>query len=241
MSDRADLEIILRSHFPLVTVNTDEEVRAVNLFRTIAPRVELPLSRWTSTDGLDSIVGDATFNPSELRLVGETQLESNTRSTTEPEYALRVIRNAKQPGIILLLDFHPFLSEPVNVRLIKEIAQDHDVRRQKLVFVSHTIELPAELVRYSAGFNLKLPNSNQIGRIITEESAIWASQHVGENVLVEHGGECAAQEPHRPYRHGRAAAGTQRDLRRRCDNGRRRTRDRGGEARVGRPARPVGI
>jgi AAA+ superfamily predicted ATPase len=185
MSDRDDLEIILRAHFPLLTVSTYEEIRTVKLFKVIAPRLRLPLSRWTVTDGLDPIVGDATFNPSELRLVGEVPVDTHSRSTTDPEYALRVIRNAKQPGIILLLDFHPFLREPVHVRLIKEIAQDHDARRQKLIFVSHELALPAELARYSASFNLRLPNSNQIGRIITEESAVWAAQHIGENVRVD--------------------------------------------------------
>lgn len=185
MSDRDDLEIILRSHYPLITVNTFEEARTVNLFKTIAPRVELPLSSWTVTDGLDAVVGDATFNPSELRLVGDSPANTATTSTTDPEYALRVIRNAKQPGIVLLLDFHPYLSEPVHVRLIKEIAQDHDVRRQKLIFVSHAIDLPPELVRYSASFSLRLPNVNQIGRIVTEESAIWAAQRGGDNVRVD--------------------------------------------------------
>lgn len=185
MSDRDDLEIILRSHFPLITVNTHEEARTVNLFKALAPRLDLPLSRWTVTDGLDSVVGDATFNPGELRLVGESPIDTSTQSTTEPDYALRVIRNARQPGIILLLDFHPFLREPVHVRLMKEIAQDHDARGQKLVFISHEIDLPAELARYSASFSLRLPNTNQIGRIITEESAIWATKHVGENVRVD--------------------------------------------------------
>ncbi len=185
MSDRDDLEIILRSHYPLITVNTFEETRTVNLFKRIAPLVDLPLSTWTVTDGLDAVVGDATFNPSELRLVGDNPPDTATTSTADPEYALRVIRDAKQAGIILLLDFHPYLKEPVHVRLIKEVAQDHDVRRQKLVFVSHAIDLPPELVRYSASFSLRLPNMSQIGRIVTEESAIWAAQRGGDNVRVD--------------------------------------------------------
>ena len=185
MSDTDDLEIILRSHYPLITVNTFEEARTVNLFKRIAPRVDLPLSAWTVTDGLDAVVGDATCNPAELRLVGDNPPDTATTSTTDPEYALRVIRNAKQAGISLLLDFHPYLNEPLHVRLIKEIAQDHDVRRQKLIFVSHAIDLSPELVRYSASFSLRLPNMNQIGRIVTEESAIWAAQHQGSSVRID--------------------------------------------------------
>jgi hypothetical protein len=185
MSDRDDLEIMLRTHVPVITVCTFEELRFVGLIRQIAQGLDLPLGRWTVTDGLESLLGDATYNPQELRLVGDNPVDTETRSTTEPGYALRVIRNAKKPGIYVLLDFHPFLNDPLHVRLIKEIAQAHDVHGQKLVFVSHALELPAELARFAAGFSLNLPGPNQIGRIITEESAIWATKNVGENVRVE--------------------------------------------------------
>lgn len=185
MSDRDDLEIMLRAPVPVLTVCTYEETRFVDIMRQLARRLDLPLGSWTVTDGLQSLHGDATYNPGELRLVGDNPVDTDTRSTTDPAYALRVIRNAKKPAIYLLLDFHPFLPEPVNVRLIKEIAQAHAVHGQKLVFVSHELSLPAELSRFAAGFSLSLPGPNQIGRIITEESAIWATQNAGENVRVD--------------------------------------------------------
>jgi len=185
MSDREDLEIILRAHFPIVTVATHEELRLVNLFKQLAPRLDLPLSRWTVTDGIEALVGDATFNPGELRLLDAHAVEPAARSTKDPEYALRIIRDAKQAGIFLLLDFHPFLSEPVNVRLVKDIAQEHDRRRQKLVFISHHVELPPELNRFAAAFTLRLPNINQIGRIVTEEAAVWSAQKGDDNVRVD--------------------------------------------------------
>ena len=185
MSDRDDLEIILGSHVALITVCTDEEMRIVDLIKLITPNLGMPLSRWTVTDGLDALIGDATFNRNELRLMDDSDIEAGAKSTTDPEYALRVVRDAKQAGIILLLDFHPFLSEPVITRLIKEIAQDHDVRQQKLVFISHDISLPREVERFSASFELKLPTPREIGRIINEEAAIWANRKVGERIRVD--------------------------------------------------------
>jgi SpoVK/Ycf46/Vps4 family AAA+-type ATPase len=185
MSDRDDLEIILRSHVALITVCTHEETRIVDLIKSLAPALDMPLSRWTVTDGLDALIGDATFNRNELRLVDESHIEARAKSTTDPEYALRVVRDAKQPGIILLLDFHSFLSEPVITRLIKEIAQDHDIRRQKLVFISHDIKLPRDVERFSASFEIKLPTPRAIGRIINEEAAIWASRKTGERIRVD--------------------------------------------------------
>ncbi|MFT4564615.1 MAG: hypothetical protein ACI9BW_004384, partial [Gammaproteobacteria bacterium] len=185
MSDRDDLEIILRSHVALITVRTHEETRVVDLIKSIAPGLEVPLSSWTVTDGLDALIGNATFNRNELRLVDDSHIDAQAKSTTDPEYALRVVRDAKQAGIILLLDFHPFLGEPVIARLIKEIAQDHDARRQKLVFISHDISLPRDVERFSASFDLKLPTQREIGRIINEEAAIWANRKVGERIRVD--------------------------------------------------------
>lgn len=185
MSDRDDLEIMLRAQVPLITVCTYEETRLVDMLRQLARRLELPLGSWTVTDGLESLHGNATYNPRELRLVGDNPADTEARSTADPGYALRVIRNAKKPGIYALLDFHPFINEPVHVRLIKEIAQSHAVHGQKLVFVSHDLTLPAELARFAAGFSLSLPGPHRIGRIITEESAIWATQNAGENVRVD--------------------------------------------------------
>ena len=112
MLERNDLEMVLRSQLLLVAIRTHEEVRAVKLVKSITPALEQPLSCWVITDGIESLIGDATFNPSALRLVGELHTDLSSTSTTDPQYALRVIRDAKQSGIFLLLDFHPFLKRP---------------------------------------------------------------------------------------------------------------------------------
>lgn len=186
MSDREDLEICLRGNFPLLTINTFEETRALDLVRRIATKMDVPLSQWTISDGLKSIIGDATFNPAELRLVGnDVAGAGESRDTCEADYALRVIRNAKTPGIFALLDFHPFMSDPLHIRLLKEIAQKYAVHGQRIVFVSHDIQLPTELSRLATSFNLSLPGVNEIGRIVTEESAIWSARSGGDNVRVD--------------------------------------------------------
>jgi hypothetical protein len=43
-----------------------------------------------------------------------------------------------------------------------------------------------ELERYSASFNLSLPTTRQIGRIVNEEAAIWATRKAGENIRIDH-------------------------------------------------------
>ena len=185
MTDRADLEIILASHFPLVTVCTHEEQRTVDLFRMLARRLNFPLSCWSVTDGLNATVGEKIFTADEMRLVGNNLEDDTPRSSTDPETALRVIRNSRHPGIVLMLDFHPFLDEPVHIRLIKEIAQDHELRRQKLIFISHDLSLPNELQRFSASFSLKLPTSIELGNIVADEAETWAAKNAGRRIRAD--------------------------------------------------------
>lgn len=185
MDDRKDLEILLAGHFPLITIASFEEPRAVEMITSIANRRSWSLSRWSVTDGLVPITGDALFNADDLRLEGQAAVPDATRSTRDAEAALRVIRNARQAGIVLLLDFHPFLDEPVNVRLIKEIAHNHDLRQQKLVFISHDIQLPPELSRQAASFSLALPGYTELARVVAEEAEVWALRRPRERIRAD--------------------------------------------------------
>ena len=52
MNDQHDLELILKSHFPIVTIETHEEHRAVDLLKKAAGTLGKELLQWTITDGL---------------------------------------------------------------------------------------------------------------------------------------------------------------------------------------------
>ena len=184
MSERKDLEITLASQIPLLTVTTHEELRAVQMIRAILARGDASLSQWSVTDGIKSLCGDPLVSADNLRLQGEHHV-TDSRTSADPEAALRTIRNSGQSGYIIMLDFHPFLSEPVHVRLIKEIAQEYSTRGQKLIFISHDITLPSELSRFSAQFELSLPSTVEIGRIVAEEAEIWATRNPGKRVQAD--------------------------------------------------------
>jgi hypothetical protein len=44
------------------------------------------------------------------------------------------------------------------IRIIKEVSQDHALNAHHLVFVSHELEMPPELNRFSAQFEISLPD-----------------------------------------------------------------------------------
>ena len=110
MHDQHDLSLILDSRVPIIVVETHDEQRFLESLvamvtgsGTIGYR---PLFRWTVTDGLQRL---------------DIQMEPQP-TNADPEQALRHIRSVEQPGIYALLDFHPYLADPVHVRLLKDFA-----------------------------------------------------------------------------------------------------------------------
>jgi len=88
------------------------------------------------------------------------------RHAVEPRDVLGHIRAVTKAGIYALLDFHPFLKEPVNTRLLKDIALAARSTRSVVVLVSHRIDLPNELVGFSARFELRLPDADGLRRLV---------------------------------------------------------------------------
>lgn len=158
---------MLDSGTPIVIVETRDEARFLQLLVDLAVAQRAtgyrPLFRWTVTDGLQR-----------LDLALEQQQQD-----AEPEKALRQIRTAEKPGIYALLDFHPFLTEPVNVRLLKDIALGAATNRSSVVLIGHRVELPAELQPFAARFTLRLPDPAERLAIVSRCVAEYREEHAG--------------------------------------------------------------
>lgn len=185
MNDQHDLELILRSHFPIIRIETHEERRAIELLTQTAKGQKKQLQQWTVTDGLKTLVyNTGSSNPSanHLSLLDNKTLEDN--EAPSPAKTLRAIRDHQQSGIYAFLDFQKHFDDPVITRLIKEIAQDFFVNEQILVFICHDLELPEELSKFVANFELNLPDKKKIKTLLQEEARAWALKS-GNNVKAD--------------------------------------------------------
>ena len=95
---------------------------------------------------------------------------------------LRHIRAVDKPGIYALLDFHPFLSDPVNVRLLKDIALAAATAKVTVLLIGHRIELPPEIKSASAQFNMRLPSHGERLAIVNACVEEHREQHGGVKV-----------------------------------------------------------
>jgi ATPase family protein associated with various cellular activities (AAA) len=169
MSDQRNLESLLASRFPLVAIETNEEMRARELLARIARGKSWPLMSWSVSEGLE----------------GANLMGGVTAQTNEPTAALRQIQQAGPAGVYVLLDFHPYLDQPVNARLLKEIALDHEKIARTLVLVGLEVKLPPDLDKLAVRFRLSLPGADDLKAIIREEVKAWQSSRSGQEVKGE--------------------------------------------------------
>jgi SpoVK/Ycf46/Vps4 family AAA+-type ATPase len=166
MRDLPDLELLLGSGIPIIVIETHEEDRVIELFRQTLVRAPKPFFHWTVTDGLRRL--DRGLNaPAELR---------------EPTDVLLEIKTAREPAIYLLSDFHPYLEDPVHVRLLRDIAQNRLLLGHTVVLVSHAVAIPPELARSCARLPLSVPDRDQLKAIVLEEARTWSRRNSGRNV-----------------------------------------------------------
>jgi ATP-dependent 26S proteasome regulatory subunit len=156
MNDQHDLELMVTSRFPIILIETYEEPRVLELLERICNLRGLALFTWNISQGLQ-----------------RNARTDRIPETKDPSAVLRHIESTPQNGVYTLLDFHPYLADPVNVRLLKNIAQTYHKTERTLVFVSHKISLPPELERMAARFSLSIPDMTGIRDILRDEIAAW--------------------------------------------------------------------
>ena len=160
MTDSNDLKLLIGGHVPIIYIESFEERRALDLLTKISLESMIPVFSWSITEGLK-----------------RQDIELGTQAhVSEPVQVLKHIKSSKFEGVYILLDFHPYIQDPVNQRLIKEIAMNFESSRGKLVLISPQLELPMGLSKLAVNFQLRLPSVNDLEKLIHEEAVLWAKE-----------------------------------------------------------------
>ncbi len=186
MPDQRELELLLNTEFPIISIETHEEIRALQLFKKMKT-TRFSIFTWTTTEGLNPY---AIPNISHLTIEDYTPKQNNQHSnpsniTIEPEVMLNQVKNDKKNIILLLLDFHPYIDDPKIIRLIKEIAQQYTHKKVKLIFVSHELSIPEEIKKFIIKFELSLPGEEQIRKLILDEAKQWYSMNAKKKIQID--------------------------------------------------------
>ena len=172
MAETKDLGMILDAKIPIVVIESPDERRVLALLLQFAMQRRLSFYEWRSTRG--------------LQLGGFGPGPQADDTLADPAALLAHIAATPGPSLYALCDFHPYLNEdPKHIRYLKDIALDHDCLKNTVVLVSHRLEVPQELGRSTAKFDLRLPSDEELMSLIRCQAKEWAGQHQGEKVRTD--------------------------------------------------------
>ena len=177
MYELNDLLLLLKSAQPIISIQTHEERRAVDLVRRCSVKLNKPVLQWSLTRGLV----DANTGKAAMSLAGK-HVSENMKDHADPKQTLIDINNSRTPSLFVLLDFHHHLDDAYCVRMIKEIAQAYHDKGHQLLFVSHELDVPAELTHFTAHFEMSLPDKDALKKLVISELKVWKLRNENEKL-----------------------------------------------------------
>lgn len=153
----AEIEVLVKSHFPLVMIQSYEEERVLRALRRVrdsisaeSPESAKELYIWSQTRG----VRDRAGNPV---LPG---------SAGDPVQALEFAIRGKEQGIIhVFLDVHRHLT-PVTVRQIRDAIWMVKRRRKSMIFVGPVVSVPDEIAADATLMTFETPGMTEFRELI---------------------------------------------------------------------------
>ncbi|MFN7725905.1 MAG: AAA family ATPase [Rubrivivax sp.] len=169
------LREVVDTRAALLQIETHDELRVQALFDKLARQLGRELWTWSATRGLRVQQG------LKLRLTdfGNTA-PPDSNDTKELPAALAQLQRMDGAWLVLLLDIHPYLSNPLITRALKELALQAEAHGQQIVLVGHDIPLPDELAPWSARFELEPMTLPRVQALFKDELARHRSRREGE-------------------------------------------------------------
>jgi SpoVK/Ycf46/Vps4 family AAA+-type ATPase len=170
MNELMDLAHLINSSVPIVVIETRDEKESLKKICYLAKSMKMQAYGWSLIQGYSQL---------------NNKCEIQGRNILEPADLLYTIYNHKYPGIFILLDFHPFIADNTNLRLLKEIAIEADKNRQTVILISTQIDIPAELKHLTARFEFPFPSEQKLLSILNKIIGDWKLKHSGREVKVD--------------------------------------------------------
>ncbi len=151
-----EIEVLIRARYPILYVVSWEEPRVVQTLLGIGRRSNKKVFEWSCSGGIV---------PAGTPLQAVKMHKSGTK---DPLVALDQVVEELEPAIYVFKDFHPFLSKTnfAVVRKLRDIAQGLKSSYKTLVLLSPFLELPAELEKDVTVIDYRLPNLEELGRLL---------------------------------------------------------------------------
>jgi len=161
-----ELQILINSRTPIITVETSEEDRLEKLLLAIAAQLAVPFYTWSVTTGLKRFAGAALYN------------------SDDPEKALANIASITGDAIFLLKDFARYCENDHISRRLRDLGANFCSAHRSIVISAASLELPPELKCESTAFQLGLPGAEELLAVVNQV-LVEASREVRTSVSLD--------------------------------------------------------
>ncbi len=143
----SELRLLIHSRHPIITMETDEEQRAMDRVGRAIVSLSMKGYVWNLVDGLKPIPP----------LKGEP-----IAKTAKPVEVLAHIKCVDWPAVFVLLDMCPHLDDPALERIMRSFTQGAQKRAQTIVMIDPATKLPRVLERWSVPLDMGLPSEKEL-------------------------------------------------------------------------------
>lgn len=169
VSSKETIEELIRAAYPLIYVVSPEESRVETTLKALSIARHRDLVKWSVTTGFED---EGNKLPSDVR---------------DPIRALDNIERYEGNAIFVMRDFHPYLTDPVIVRKLRDLCGIFRTERnfkKHVVLLSPIFKAPRELEKDMAMVEYELPGRDQIDSLIMN---VYTSLDPATKTMVEAG------------------------------------------------------
>lgn len=148
-----DLTLLIRSRHPIVTIETVEETRAVELVTEAAKKLAMAMYTWTIVKGLESVL---------------PKRSPSLPDTHKADQAFAHMILSETHAVFVCKDMCRHLKPAVTERLVRDVAERFKRDQRTLIFIEHGIDLPPALDRLAMGLTFGLPDREDLADVVKQ-------------------------------------------------------------------------
>ena len=155
-----NLEILIRSRYPVIYLVSWEEKRVLEAVADIGRRLGKKVYAWSCLSGM-ALYGTTSSNKKAVNA-----------SSKDPLAALKEALDFKEPALFVFKDFHPYLARTnlAIIRSIREIAQEFTTSFKTVILTGPQLNLPPDLEKDVTVLDFPLPGAEELNELLENAS-----------------------------------------------------------------------
>jgi AAA+ superfamily predicted ATPase len=144
------LKLLIQAGNPIISMETPDEPRAIQIVRTVAEAMRLPLLVWSVTKGLEQAPPEAA----------KTVIEPGKVAA-----ALGYVKETPYPVVYLFKDLGAHCKDPQVVRHVRDLYFSPDTRLWSVILID-SVPLPPEVRRLTVPFDVGWPDEEELTEVV---------------------------------------------------------------------------